>query len=75
MLPSEKLTEMDKLLHERTQLTKLFNDWSARGICSPEKKQIQLKIKAIDQVIIQLRIQNNLAKTPDPSDSRRIAHA
>jgi len=52
----------------------LFNDWSARGICSPEKKQIQLKIKAIDQAIIQLRIQNNLAKTPDPSDSRRIAH-
>ena len=61
MPPVEKLTEMDKLLHERTQLTKLFNDWSARGICSPEKKKIQLKIKAIDQQIILLREQNNIS--------------
>jgi hypothetical protein len=75
MLPSEKLTEMDKLLHERTQLTKLFNDWSARGICSPEKKQIQLKIKAIDQAIIQLRMQNNPARIPDLSNSLRTAEA
>ena len=75
MLPPEKLTEMDRLLHERTQLTKLFNDWSARGICSPEKKQIQLKIKAIDQAVIQLRMQNSPGKISGPSSSLRNAEA
>jgi hypothetical protein len=58
----EKLTAIDKLLHERTQLTKQYNGLSARGICSPEKNKIKSRIKEIDEILFQYRIKDPVLK-------------
>ena len=75
MQRNEKLAAVDKLLQVRTQLTKVYNDFSARGICSPEKNKIKLKIKEIDEALIQYRIKDNVLNYDRIQDDRSVISA